>query len=86
MSVCQITLLYGHTIPPIQVMARNNIQIMHYCTEKKLCKTQRKKILQQEEIVFNTVKHRSETVQISSYFHSKQCQLCEGPNNVSREK
>ena len=39
---------------------------------------------QPSEIVFNTMKNRrSETVQISR--DSKQCQLCEGSNNVSGE-
>ena len=36
--------------------------------------------------VFDTMRYRgSETVQRSGDFHSKQCQLYEGRNNVSRE-
>ena len=37
------------------------------------------------EIVFNTIRYRrSETAQRSRDFHSKQCQLCTDPTNVSR--
>ena len=38
------------------------------------------------EIVFNTMRYRRhETVQRSGGFHSKQCDLYKGPNNISRE-
>ena len=38
---------------------------------------------QPREIVFNTMRYRrSETVQRSGDFQSKQCELCKGPNNI----
>ena len=41
---------------------------------------------QTSEIVVNTMRYRrNEKVQRSGDFHSKRCQLCESPNNVSRE-
>ena len=35
--------------------------------------------------VFDNVRYRSEIVQRSGNFHSKQCQLCKGPSNVNKE-
>ena len=64
-----------------------------HCTSANVCRQVYENSIrdartpQPREIVFNTMRHRrSETVQRSGNFHSKQCQLCKGSNNVSREK